>query len=153
MNPGHNMFFVLYTDTARTGRWTSKQNLPYESAHVSCEVAPAGRWAEIFLRVEPVRVDHEVTICQVAGMKRENHTEDILISYVYGAVRASEVLTFLEILTCSSHWRIQAKHVSLLSECWTKSEGSWFFFYRSRLKHDKFINKEIICVNKKAHLL
>lgn len=48
---------------------TLKQNvLPNDGAHVSGEVASARRGAEVFLRVQPVRVDHEVPIRQVSSV-------------------------------------------------------------------------------------
>ena len=43
-----------------------EQSLPDYGAYVSRQVAPAGGASEILLRVQSIRVDHEVAICQVA---------------------------------------------------------------------------------------
>lgn len=48
-------------------------NQPHEGADVSGEVPPAGRGAQILLRVEPVRVDHEAAVRQVAAAREAMH--------------------------------------------------------------------------------
>lgn len=50
-----------------------KTNQPHEGANISGEVPPAGRGAQILLRIEPVRVDHEAAVRQVAAA-REGET-------------------------------------------------------------------------------
>lgn len=57
----------------RKRRWKSlNRTKPHEGADVSGEIASAGRRAEIFLRVQPVRVHHEVTVRQVAAVCKKN---------------------------------------------------------------------------------
>lgn len=57
----------------RKRRWKSlNRTKPHEGADVSGEIASAGRRAEIFLRVQPVRVHHEVTVRQVAAGYKKN---------------------------------------------------------------------------------
>lgn len=46
-------------------------NQPHEGADVSCEIPPTGSGAEILLWVEPVRVDHEAAVRQVAEAGKE----------------------------------------------------------------------------------
>lgn len=43
---------------------------PQDRTHVSSQVASAGGGAEVLLGVESVRVDHEVTVGQVAATHR-----------------------------------------------------------------------------------
>lgn len=55
-------------------RWKSlNRTKPHEGADVSGEIASAGRRAEIFLRVQPVRVHHEATVRQVAAVCKKKH--------------------------------------------------------------------------------
>ena len=43
---------------------------PHDGADVAGQVAAAGGGGEVLLRVQAVRVDHEVAVCQVAGAQR-----------------------------------------------------------------------------------
>ena len=49
-------------------------SVPDNSAYISRQVAPAGSASEVFLRVEAVCVNHEVTIRQVAENESLRHT-------------------------------------------------------------------------------
>lgn len=56
--------FKCYSDTRGN---TGRRVLPNDGAHVPGQVASAGCGAEVFLWVQPVRVDHKVAIRQVAA--------------------------------------------------------------------------------------
>lgn len=63
---------VLILEMQQT--WLSSKHthlhlIPHDSTDVSSEVASAGRGAEVLLGVEPVCVNHEVAVRQVAAME------------------------------------------------------------------------------------
>ncbi len=45
------------------GKW---KFWPHDRTHISSEVSPAGGGGQVLLRIQPVCVNHEVTISQIA---------------------------------------------------------------------------------------
>lgn len=87
-----------------SGKNPQSQVIPHESTDISSEVASAGRRAQVLLGVEPICVDHEVTVCQIAAMYKEYDAVCELFSNIMKLMVTSNcLLTFLEIWTCSSH--------------------------------------------------
>ena len=102
-NPINYTSFIPNINTFDLLAFLHNYFIPHDSTDVSSEVASTGRWTEIFLGVEPVRVDHEVAVRQVTASYREDQAvgEAFSIVYVSGDIWKSAVLTFLEIWTCS----------------------------------------------------
>lgn len=45
---------------------------PHYSTHITGQVSPAGSGGEILLRVQPISVNHEVTVGQVSVREKDN---------------------------------------------------------------------------------
>lgn len=92
------------------------QVIPHESTDISSEVASAGRRAEVLLRVEPICVDHEVAVRQIAAMYKEDDAvglfstcNKLLVISVYSHFwRFGLVLSIEEFRQCTFLYRVNA---------------------------------------------
>lgn len=63
-------------DFVKTTEESQQGDSPHDGAHIPSQVPATGGGGEVLLRVEPVRVDHEVPVGQVsAGRKNSNQAD------------------------------------------------------------------------------
>lgn len=93
------------TERTENSRGGPTGDSPHDGTHIPGQVPATGGGGEVLLRVEPVRVDHEVPVGQVSAGRKDgdqadsSHTErswfhwcDILHLWSFGLVFAIEEL-------------------------------------------------------------